>query len=376
MGITGEKISGVYDALDFLVRSKRGEKIKLGKRVLIIGGGDTAIDAARVAAKNGSQALMLYRRTQEEMPAYRADVEHAFAEGVEMWFRVIPVEVMGKTKVEGLKVRRVSWKGKGRQAKEYDIEGPEFVIKADAVINAIGQEKIGTWKESAGVFIGGDLANGAGTAVAAVADGAKAADKINKYLGGQKYSTSYFSQSRLDLSIKFCGLHFENPFVLAAAPPTDDLEMLRNAFKAGWSGAVLKTTSVTGTQVPLKYPMMSGLDFEGRRLNSMGNIDLISEHHIDVVEKRVAALKKEFPTKVVIASIMGGKREDWQGLVKRLSDAGVDMIECSFSCPQGSLGAKPGRMLAQDVEPTRTVAGWVKEAASSHKRNEIGRAHV
>lgn len=170
-------------------------------------------------------------------------------------------------------------------------------------------------------------------------------------------------QSKVDLSIDYCGVHFENPFILAAAPPSDDLEMVRNAFKAGWAGAVLKTTSVESNEVPLVYPMMSTSNFEDRNLVWMGNIDLISEHHVDEIERRVKLLKAEFPNKVVITSIMGSCKEEWQTLVRRLEAAGADMIECSFSCPQGSLGQKPGMMLGQNVEASRQVARWVKEAA-------------
>ncbi len=167
-----------------------------------------------------------------------------------------------------------------------------------------------------------------------------------------------------DLSVDFLGVHFDNPFVLAAAPPTDDLDMVRRGFDAGWAGAVLKTTSVPENPVDLAYPMMSGMDHAGDRLVAMGNIDLISEHHIDKIEKRVEALKKEYgDRKVVIASIMGGSKDQWQGLVHRLEDVGVDMIECSFSCPQGSMGEEPGMMLSQSIDATRRVAGWVKEAA-------------
>lgn len=167
-----------------------------------------------------------------------------------------------------------------------------------------------------------------------------------------------------DLSVEFCGVTFENPFILAAAPPTDDLDMVRRGFDAGWAGAVLKTTTVPENEVNLAYPMMSGQDWSGTRMMGMGNIDLISEHHIDIVEKRVATLKKEYPGKVVICSIMGGNKDQWQTLVRRLEAAGVDMIECSFSCPQGSMGEEPGAMLSQSIDATRMVAGWVKEAAT------------
>lgn len=166
-----------------------------------------------------------------------------------------------------------------------------------------------------------------------------------------------------DLSCEFLGLRFENPFVLAAAPSTDDLDMVRRAFKSGWAGAILKTTSVEGTRVDLAYPMLSGFAHEGRQLAGLGNIDLISEHHIDKVERNVRMLKKEFPRKVVAASIMAGRKEDWQALVERLERAGVDFIECSFSCPQGNIGEDPGKMLAQSVSATETTARWVKEAS-------------
>ncbi len=167
-----------------------------------------------------------------------------------------------------------------------------------------------------------------------------------------------------DLSIDFCGVRFPNPFVLSAAPPTDDLDMLRAAFDAGWGGAVLKTTSVETEAVSLVYPMMAAMHHEGQKMVGLGNIDLISEHHIDVVEKRARILKDEYPDRVVAASMMGSKKEEWQGLVKRLEDAGVDIIECSFSCPQGSMGEEPGAMLAQSIEATERVTGWVMEAAT------------
>jgi dihydropyrimidine dehydrogenase (NAD+) subunit PreA len=167
-----------------------------------------------------------------------------------------------------------------------------------------------------------------------------------------------------DLSYNFLGLRFENPFILAAAPSTDDLDMVRRAFQMGWAGAILKTTSIEGTKVDLAYPMMSTFNHDGKKLFGMGNIDLISEHHIDKVERNVRKLKREFPTKIIAASIMAGRKEDWQTLVARLEKAGVDFIECSFSCPQGNIGEDPGKMLAQSISATELTAQWVKEAAT------------
>ncbi len=165
------------------------------------------------------------------------------------------------------------------------------------------------------------------------------------------------------LAMRVCGLEFENPFVLAASPCTDELETVSRGLAAGWAGAVLKTTSVAGTRVDLAYPLMTRLDHAGRRLIGMGNIDLISVYRVDVVAQRVAELKRRFPNRVIIASIMGSRREEWEALVGRLEDAGADMIECSFSCPQGSMGEDAGKMLAQSVAATERVAGWVRGAA-------------
>lgn len=170
-------------------------------------------------------------------------------------------------------------------------------------------------------------------------------------------------EAMIDLSVEFLGIQLENPFILSAAPSTDDLEMTRAGLDAGWAGAILKTTSVEETTVSLAYPMMSGMNWAGKRMVGMGNIDLISEFHIDEIEKRITILKNEFPEKLIAASIMGTKKEDWQSLVRRLKDAGVDLIECSFSCPQGSMGERPGAMLAQSAAATEKVTGWVKEAA-------------
>lgn len=166
-----------------------------------------------------------------------------------------------------------------------------------------------------------------------------------------------------DLSVSFCGVEFENPFILAAAPPSDELEMVKNAFRMGWAGAVLKTTHIKEEIVDLVYPMMSSVEYESKRVSALGNIDLVSEYDIDEIEYRIKELKKEFPNKIVIGSMMGGTKSDWQQLASRLSKVGADIIECSFSCPQGSMGKRPGAMLGQDADLSKEVAGWVKEAA-------------
>jgi len=126
---------------------------------------------------------------------------------------------------------------------------------------------------------------------------------------------------------------------------------------------VLLTTSVEGTSVKPRYPSMAPRSDGPRMLASLGNIELISEAKVDVVAERLRALKEEFPDRFIAASIMGENRSQWQGLTKKLIEAGADAIECSFSAPQGTLGARPGAMLGQDQSLVRTVTKWVKEAA-------------
>jgi len=166
------------------------------------------------------------------------------------------------------------------------------------------------------------------------------------------------------LKSNFLGIELENPFILSAAPSTDELSISRRGLDAGWAGLILKTTHLEKTKVDLAYPMMSSFIHEDKTFG-MGNIDLTSVYHIDEVAKRVSILKKEFPKKMIAASIMSDSKEGWQSLVKTLKDSGADLIECSFSCPQGNVGEDPGKMLAQSESATKKTATWVKEAAGS-----------
>ncbi len=168
-----------------------------------------------------------------------------------------------------------------------------------------------------------------------------------------------------DLKVTFCGVPFENPFLLAAAPSTDELDMVRRAYESGWAGAVLKTTSVVGTRVPLRYPLLAASADANRKLYALGNIDLISQYHVDVVAERIQTLAREFPEKVTVPSIMGATLEQWKTLVHICEQAGARVIECSFSCPQGTLGSKPGLMLGQDVRLVEEVTHVLVSASTN-----------
>ena len=169
-----------------------------------------------------------------------------------------------------------------------------------------------------------------------------------------------------DLSVKFCGLEFKDPFILAASPCTDELDMVRNGFKAGWSTAVLKTTHSESVVFNPVSPLLAGLDVEDKRMVGSGNIDVNSKYHVGIVEERVKVLKNEFPDKIVMVSFVGTalEKETWQEPARRLVAAGVDGIELDACCPQG-LPGEPGRLLCADAQPLSDATRWVKEAAGS-----------
>jgi NADPH-dependent glutamate synthase beta subunit-like oxidoreductase len=212
LGIPGEEMKGVYDGIPLLKDVNLGKKIQLGKKVIIVGGGNVAIDAARVACRFGVKGIsILYRRSEEEMPAYREEVEAAKAEGIEIHYLTSPVKMMGKdgkvSTVECVRTKLGEADESGRRRPE-PVKGSEFVIEADTVVPAIGEipdlsfldgEKF-DWVENKmirihpqtmmtdieGIFAGGDVVSGPATVIEAMAAGRKAAFSIDQYLRGER----------------------------------------------------------------------------------------------------------------------------------------------------------------------------------------------
>jgi len=205
LGVPGEGVPGVFAGLDFLRRVAQGEPVQLGRRVLVIGGGNTAMDAARTAARLGAEVTVVYRRTQAQMPAVAEEVAEARREGITFRFLATPLEVLGSsTRVRGLRCQEMRLgapDASGRSQPEA-VPGAELTLDADAVIVAVGQALdeaplagssvaiqsgrivAGAAAETAaaGVFAGGDAATGEGTVAQAVGSGKRAALAIDHYL--------------------------------------------------------------------------------------------------------------------------------------------------------------------------------------------------
>lgn len=165
LDIPGEDLPGVHDALEFIERTKTEplERVPIGRRVAVVGAGNTAIDAATASVRLGAETVdIVYRRTAAEMPAYEFEFEFAKQDGVRFLWLEQPVRVVGDGHVEGLECLRMRSTGrrdgKGRMATE-PIPGSEHVIPCDMVIKATGQMSSFEWLRPLGIEIkGGRLA--------------------------------------------------------------------------------------------------------------------------------------------------------------------------------------------------------------------------
>jgi dihydropyrimidine dehydrogenase (NAD+) subunit PreA len=150
-----------------------------------------------------------------------------------------------------------------------------------------------------------------------------------------------------DLSIEFCGVKCENPFFLSSSVVASNYEMVAKAFEMGWAGACWKTI---GNFVPKEVsPRFTAISKEGNSFVGFKNIEQISDHTLEENLDYLKRLKKDYPNKVIIASILGIDEAEWTYLAEQVTAAGADIIECNFSCPHMS-GDGLGSDVGQDPE--------------------------
>jgi glutamate synthase (NADPH/NADH) small chain len=214
MNIAGEDEAGVVSGIDFLRKVEEGEQPHCGKRVVVTGGGNTAIDAARSAIRLGASTVtILYRRSRTEMPANPSEISEALAEGVSLVEWAAPTAI--RTLKEALEITAIAMlPGEADQSgrrRPIAVEGSEFTILADTIISAIGQQVDSSTASAAGIgrggdgellvntetmqsatpwlFAGGDCVTGSDTAIRAVEQGKGAAHAINLFLAGEAVTT-------------------------------------------------------------------------------------------------------------------------------------------------------------------------------------------
>ena len=163
-----------------------------------------------------------------------------------------------------------------------------------------------------------------------------------------------------DLSIDFAGIRSPNPFWLASGPPTNTGAQVARAFELGWGGAVWKTI---GQPVVNVSSRLGGLDEGGQRMVGLTNIELISDRPAETNFREIEDVKKRFPDRAVIASLMFGSQDEWRAAVKRSEDAGADGLELNFGCPHGMCERGMGSAIGQEPKVLRRITSWVKEVA-------------
>jgi len=209
LGVEGEdSLEGYFECLSLLSQFSEGHSADLGERVIVVGGGYAALDAARTALRMGSDKVtIIYRRALEDMPAGRGEVEEALAEGVEVQVQSLPTAILSQHgRVRGLRCTRTKMgrRNKGGRRPFMVIEGTEFEVEADSIIAAVGQEPELSWlpvgsplgrtsgntltvdEELAtsveGVFAAGDVVTGPSSVVEAMASGKRAAQSVHQFL--------------------------------------------------------------------------------------------------------------------------------------------------------------------------------------------------
>ena len=213
LGIPGEDLLGVIHGVTFMQKVNLKEPMKIGQRVAVVGGGNTAMDTARSSFRLGAQEVfILYRRTKEEMPVDLRELEEVEEEGIKIHYLTQPIQVLSKDgmKVSGVRCirNRLGEPDKDGRRRPIPIEGSEFEIDIDLLIPAVSQspdisflpEEIGLeisrWDRLAinpetfetnipGIFAGGDFVTGPRDVIKVIADGRKAALSIHTFLGGE-----------------------------------------------------------------------------------------------------------------------------------------------------------------------------------------------
>lgn len=148
----------------------------------------------------------------------------------------------------------------------------------------------------------------------------------------------------IDLSVDFIGVKCENPFFLSSSIVASNYEMCASALRAGWGGIVFKTIGFL--QPKEVSPRFDATSKEGTPFIGFRNLEQIAEHTLAENLAYLKKLKEDFPTKIIVASIMGQTDEEWRKLAQAVTEIGVDMIECNFSCPHMSahgLGSDVGQ---------------------------------
>ncbi len=219
------------------------------------------------------------------------------------------------------------------------------------------------------LYVGGD-AIGTKNLVDAVNDGKTASWNIHKYIQEKngfsvpkepKLPGFHTAIDNVDISTEIMGLKMSNPFGLASAPPTTSYPMIRRSFESGYDFAVVKTFCLDKDAVTNVSPRIFKVAGDALKLEpSFGNIELITEKTAEYWVEGAKEIKKDFPDKILVASIMCGfQKDDWIELVKYAETAPFDAYELNLSCPHGMNEKGMGRACGEDPAVVKQITEWV-----------------
>ncbi len=166
-----------------------------------------------------------------------------------------------------------------------------------------------------------------------------------------------------DLTSTFVGIKSPNPFWLASAPPTDKEYNVRRAFEAGWGGVVWKTLGEDGPPVVnVNGPRYGAIHGPDRRLLGLNNIELITDRPLDVNLREIKAVKRDYPDRALVVSLMVPcEEEPWKRILPLVEETGADGVELNFGCPHGMAERGMGSAVGQVPEYIEMVTRWVKQ---------------
>jgi dihydropyrimidine dehydrogenase (NADP+) len=372
------------------MKKSNKEKIyKMHGHVIVLGIGDTALDCARSALRLGADRVsVVFRRGFDDLRANDEIFDPSLQENINFIPYLTPKSVVYENNtITAVEFNEYYPNNQGK----YEILKDEVrKIKCDFLITAFGSENTNkavhellldksgkvnfnrkTYQHNIykDIYVGGDI-TGIENLVDAVNDGKVASWHMHKQIQeshGFKIDSSmklpgFFSEiDQVDISIEMAGKKFDNPFGLASAPPTTSYPMIRRAFELGWGFAVVKTFTLDKDEVVNVSPRIYKSTVSPlQREPAFANIELISEKKAKYWVEGAKDIKKDFPDKILVGSIMAAPiKKDWEELSDLCNEAGFDFLELNLSCPHGMPEKEMGRACSEHPDTVENITRWV-----------------
>lgn len=378
----------VKEGMDNLTKNKL---FKLHGHVMVLGIGDTALDCARSALRLGAERVsVIFRRGFDDLRANDEIFDPALYEKINFIPYSLPKEIIKDKDNHLLTGVEFYEYMPGKDGKYETLKDEIRKISCDFLITSFGSEndnnaiknllydnknKINYNKQTyqhnvhKNIYVGGDI-TGIENLVDAVNDGKVASYHMHKAIQSKykeqvpdnfKLPGFYSEIDLVDISIEMAGKRFENPFGLASAPPTTSYPMIKRAFELGWGFAVVKTFTLDKDEVTNVAPRIYKATTNYlQKEPSFANIELISEKRAKYWVEGAKQIKKEFPNKVLIGSIMTSPvKENWDELTEMCNEAGFDLLELNLSCNHGMPEKGMGKACSEHPDIVFNITKWV-----------------